>query len=290
MTGFARAEGHADGYGWVWEVKSVNGRGLDVRCRLPQGFERLEVEARNAALARFKRGHISISANVTPPRGQGQLQINTAVLDQLIALQSELGDRVDPAKPRIEALLAIRGVAEIAEQDDDEAAKDARLKAMAKTLETAFDDLARIRAEEGARLAAVVGDQVAKIEGLAGEADAILAGQPEILKARVKEQVEALLAAETGLAEDRLAQEVAILAAKADVREEVDRLRAHVAAARDLLGEGGAIGRRLDFLCQEFNREANTIGSKATHLDLTGVGLRLKAVIDQFREQAQNIE
>ncbi|MDJ0950598.1 MAG: YicC/YloC family endoribonuclease [Alphaproteobacteria bacterium] len=290
MTGFARAEGHADGYGWVCEAKSVNGRGLDVRCRLPSGFEPLEAVAREAALARFKRGNVTINMTVTPPSGRVNLTVNREVLDQLMELHAELGDRVDTGRPRLESLLAIRGVVEVGEPEEDEAARTARLKAMGKTVGKTLDALAKMRGQEGARLAETLSGQVADIEALAAEADAEAANLPELLRARVKEQVATLLEAETGLPEERLAQEVALLATKGDVREEVDRLKAHVAAARELLAEGGAIGRRLDFLCQEFNREANTIGSKSASIELTRIGLRLKSVIDQFREQAQNIE
>lgn len=290
MTGFARAEGHADGYGWVWEAKSVNGRGLDVRCRVPPGLDELDGVARDAALARFKRGNINLTLTVTLPAGRLRLQVNREILERLMALHAELGDRVDTAPPRLEALLAVRGVVDVAEEDEDENARAARLAAMTETLKHLLDELAAKRGAEGARLTDIVTDQIAEIERLAGAASDHAAAQPEALRARLKEQIAALLEAETGLSEDRLAQEVSILASKADVREEIDRLKAHVAAARDLLAEGGAVGRRLDFLCQEFNREANTLASKAAVLGLTETGLALKAVIDQFREQAQNIE
>jgi len=286
MTGFARAEGHADGYGWVWEAKSVNGRGLDLRCRLPAGLEHLERAARAAALARFKRGNLNLSLAIDRPQDQARVEINRAVLEQFLALREELGDRIEAGKPRLEELLAVRGVVELAEETPDEAATEA----IAHTLERALDDLGAARRAEGARLAVVLNELLDELQNLAAQAEALAAAQPEALRARLKEQVAALLEAEPALPAERLAQEAALLAAKADVREEVDRLKSHLAAGRALLAEGGAIGRRLEFLCQEFNREANTLGAKSADLELTRVGLALKSVIDQFREQVQNVE
>lgn len=290
MTGFSRAEGHSDGLGWVWEAKSVNGRSLDIRCRVPPGCERLEALARDTALARFRRGNLSLNLTVSRSAAEQRLRVNRDLLEQVLGLSQELDGRVDAAKPRLGELLGVRGVIEIAEEEEDEAAREAREAAMLQTLEDALDALAAARRQEGARLAEALSGQLGEIEELVTTAEVRAALQPEALAERVRQQVKALLAAETGISEDRLAQEVAMLAAKADVREEVDRLRAHVAAARELLEQGGAVGRRLDFLCQEFNREANTIGSKSADLELSRTGLALKAVIDQFREQAQNIE
>lgn len=294
MTGFARAEDHADGHGWVWEVKSVNGRGLDLRCRVPPGLDRLEAAARAAALARFTRGTLALTLTVSRPSGEGRFVVNQQALDQIMALRAELGDRVDSAKPRLEDLLAVNGVVSFEAATEDEAAAKRRLDAMAATLETALDGLADMRRAEGARLHAVLVTQLDALARLADEAAACAASQPAVLKERLQRQVAALLDAEAGLSEERLVQETAILAAKADVREEIDRLVAHIAAARDLIAErraeGAAVGRRLDFLCQELNREANTIAAKAADLDLTRTSLALKAAIEQFREQVQNIE
>jgi len=294
MTGFARAEGHADGHGWVWEVKSVNGRGLDLRCRVPPGLDRLEAVARAAAQARFKRGTLALTLTVSRPPGEGRFVVNRQALEQIMALRAELGADVDPAKPRLEELLAVNGVVSFEAAAEDEAAAERRLDAMVETLETVLDGLADMRGAEGARLHAVLVAQLDTLARLADQAAASAASQPAALKERLQRQVAELLEAEVGLSEERLVQETAILAAKADVREEIDRLVAHIAAARDLIAEGraerGAVGRRLDFLCQELNREANTIAAKAADLELTRTSLALKAAIEQFREQVQNIE
>jgi uncharacterized protein (TIGR00255 family) len=294
MTGFARAEGvdAADlhpGLHWAWEVKSVNGRNLEVRCRLPPGFETLEPAARAAVAERFKRGNVSLGLTLAhggePPRAR----INRGLLDQLIALAAELGKKAEP--PRLDSLLAVRGVVEVVEEaEPSEEQRAARLARMTETLGRALAALAAMRHEEGGRLATLVGQHLNAIETLRQGAAATAAAQPAALKARLRAQVDALLEASPALPEERLAHEAALLVTKADVREELDRLAAHVAAARKLLAEGGAVGRKFDFLCQEFNREANTLCSKSADVELTAIGLELKAAIDQLREQVQNIE
>ncbi|HUL09424.1 MAG TPA: YicC/YloC family endoribonuclease [Candidatus Acidoferrum sp.] len=294
MTGFARAEGAdaADlhpGLHWAWEVKSVNGRNLDVRCRLPPGFEALESPARAALAERFKRGNFALTLTLArggePPRAR----INRELLDQLIALAGDLGGRTE--RPRLDSLLGVRGVVEVVEEaEPTEEQRAVRLTRMNETLARALAALDAMRHEEGARLAALVGQHLDAIEALRQRAAATAAAQPAALKARLKAQLDALLEASPALPEERLAQEAALLVTKADVREELDRLAAHVAAARKLLAEGGAVGRKFDFLCQEFNREANTLCSKSADVELTAIGLELKAAIDQLREQVQNIE
>jgi uncharacterized protein (TIGR00255 family) len=291
MTGFARAEGHDGAVRWAWELKSVNGRNLDVRCRLPVGFEELEPMARAALPERCKRGNISVTLTISRDQAPARVRINRDLLDQLIELAKEYGGRGGLAPAALDGLLAVRGVVEAADEEvlvEDERA--ARLQSMGQTLRQAIDGLCAARIEEGGRLAALIGTQVDDIDRLRGAAAATAAAQPAALKARLKTQVDALLGATANFSEERLAQEVALLVTKVDVREELDRLAAHIAGARKLIGEGGAIGRRFDFLCQEFNREANTLCSKSADVELTGIGLEMKAVIDQLREQVQNIE
>jgi len=290
MTGFARAEGFSDGFAWSWEIRSVNGRNLDVRAKLPPGHETLEARARTLVAERFRRGSVSIFLTVTRPERPVRLKVNREVLDQVVGLARELSREVNAAPTNVEGLLALHGVLDRVEEEETEEARERREAAMAGTLETALGALATARTAEGERLGHAVADHLARIATLADAAGRTAAVQPEALKKRLREQIEALIEARTGISEERLAQEAALLAAKADVREEIDRLRAHVAAAREMVASGGAVGRRLDFLCQEFNREANTLCSKSTDIELTRIGLDLKAAIDQLREQVQNIE
>jgi uncharacterized protein (TIGR00255 family) len=291
MTGFARAEGGDAGLHWAWEVKSVNGRSLDIRCRLPAGFEALEPAARAAMAERFKRGNLSVLLTLSRGEQPARVRVNREVLDQLLAVMAELEGKLQAAPPRLEGLLAVRGVVDVVEEEElDDERREARFARMAATLATALDALQTMRREEGGRLAALVQEHLETIERLRQHAAALAAAQPAALKARLKAQVEALLEAAPGFPEDRLAQEAALLVARADVREEIDRLAAHVAAARQLMAAGGPVGRKFDFLCQEFNREANTLCSKSADVELTGIGLDLKAAIDQLREQVQNIE
>ncbi|HSV30316.1 MAG TPA: YicC/YloC family endoribonuclease [Candidatus Omnitrophota bacterium] len=293
MTGYARAEGRDAQVAWVWEAKSVNGRGLELRCRLPGGHDALEPVAREMAARKLKRGNVQLSLNVTRVTEAAPVRVNTDLLNQLLRLVSELA----PAHPGIaqarwDGLLSVKGVLEPmeAEEADAESVRKGREDAMKASLERALDALAAMRQVEGGRLKVVLMaqlDDIARLSQRAGEC-AVL--RPEAVKERLRAQVAAVLEAAPTLAEERVAQEVALIAVKADVREELDRLKAHVAAARELIEAGGAIGRKLDFLSQEFNREANTLCSKSSDVELTRVGLDLKAVIDQFREQVQNIE
>ncbi len=296
MTGFARAEGvdAADlhpGLHWAWEVKSVNGRNLEVRCRLPPGFEILEPAARAAVAERFKRGNVALTLTLARGGEPPRVRINRALLDQLMALAAEYAGKGKAEAPRLDSLLAVRGVVEVVEEaEPSEEQRAVRFARMNETLAQALAALAAMRHEEGGRLATLVGQHLDAIEELRRHAAATAATQPAALKARLKAQVDALLEASPALSEERLAHEAALLVTKVDVREELDRLSAHVAAARKLLAEGGAVGRKFDFLCQEFNREANTLCSKSADVELTAIGLDLKAAIDQLREQVQNIE
>lgn len=290
MTGFARAVGHDRALGWTWEVKSVNGRSLDIRFRLPLGFDRVEAAARSLVSQRFKRGSLSASLSLARPAATAGWRINRELIEQLLALHKDFGGRIARSAPRLDALLAVRGVVEPVEEPESEEAAERRAAAIIATFEQALAALAAAREAEGARLAAVLGTQLDAIAQLTAEAEGIAALRPDALKARIREQLAALVEAEPSLPQERLAQELALLAIKADVREELDRLKAHLVAARELIAGGEAVGRRLDFLCQELNREVNTLCAKAAEVALTRVGLALKAAVDQLREQVQNIE
>lgn len=290
MTGYARAEGQHGPLAWTWDVKSVNGRGLDLRVRLPSGWEALELPARERIGARLRRGNVTANLNLTRTAAAG-LRVNTEMVERVAEILRDWQARYpDFAPPRLDAILGVRGVLEEGDAaEDDERAREAARQALLAGLDAALDALEAMRRQEGGRLHAVLTQRLDEIENLAGRAESSAALRPEALRERLRTQVRALLEA-GDLPEERLAQEAALLATKADVREELDRLKAHVAAARELLAAGGAVGRRLDFLCQEFNREANTLCSKSGDVGLTRIGLDLKAVIDQFREQVQNIE
>ncbi len=291
MTGFARTEGAEGSHIWSWEVKSVNGKGLDMRCRMPHGFDELEQAARAMVSKRFKRGNFNLALSLSLEQDGVQYRINRDLLEQLInaAKEFEAGDNVfDP--PRIDNLLGVRGVVEQA----DSLASEAEMKALKATilgnLGEAIDALAVMRAEEGGRMKTVLEAHLKNIAALCAAAKETAEAQPEAIKQKLSEQISELLGPERSLPEDRLLQETAILITKSDVREELDRLEAHLQAAGALLKDGDGVGRKLDFLCQEFNREANTICSKAADVALSRIGLELKAVVEQFREQVQNIE
>lgn len=290
MTGFARAQGQAEGVTWVWEVKSVNGRGLDVRGRLAAGAEHLDGAVRQACAHHFKRGNLSVQLTLTRTDGQANLRLNRDLLDRLIRLHDEFKGRVDGAPPRLDALLGVRGVIEAGDEIETEEVRAARDAILLKSLETSLDRLESARRDEGARLTPVLVGLIDEIERLVDDAEANAALQPAQIKARFQAQIGELMGQIPLPGEERLMQEVVLLAAKADVREELDRLKAHIGSARQMLAEGGAIGRRLDFLCQELNREANTTCSKAADLALTRTGLALKSAVEQLREQVQNVE
>jgi len=291
MTGFARADGEADGVAWAWELRSVNGRGLDLRLRLPPGSDALEPGLREAAQKQLRRGNVT--ANLTIRREeQAKLAPDPAALEQALALALALQARIpgSPA-PRAEALLALPGVLRPASPGPEtEERGEAVAAAIRAGFAAALDRLVTARRAEGARLAAVLAGQLDEIAALHVQASAEAADQPAAQRARLMDNLQALLGEAPALPEERIAQEVALLAARSDVREELDRLASHIQAARALLAEAANIGRRLDFLIQEFNREANTLCSKSASASLTATGLRLKATIEQLREQVANIE
>ena len=291
MTGFARSEGGENGYRWTWEVKSVNSRNLDLRFRLPPGYDDLEAHGRGEAPKRFARGNFSVHLNLQRPERSQAVRVNEDVLSQMLELVDGLKRRTTASPIQLENLLSLPGVLEpMAEEDEPEETRNKRVAALIASFEDALTRLAAARAEEGTRLRAIMEERLAEIETQYASAESCAGARPEALHQRLREQLEELLGGDKPVSEDRLAQEIAVLATRGDVREELDRLVAHIASARELIGDGGAIGRRLDFLCQEFNREANTLCSKSSDMELTRIGLDLKAAIEQLREQVQNIE
>jgi uncharacterized protein (TIGR00255 family) len=290
MTGFARRQGSSDEFLWAWELKCVNGRNLDVRCRFPAGLDALDGFVRAACAERLKRGNLSVTLTADDRQAAPVFRINEAALAQIGGLLEGLKGRIDAAPPRLDGLIGLKGVLEIEERELSPEAGERRIQAMQADFLACLADLQQARLEEGRKLAAITRQHLGEIERLGKAAAGSAAAQPAALRERLAKQIAELLPPNVSVPDERLAQEVALLAAKADVREELDRLSAHVAAVRGLLDQGGAIGRRLDFLCQEFNREANTLCSKADDLALTNIGIELKAAIEQLREQAQNIE
>ncbi|HVM83065.1 MAG TPA: YicC/YloC family endoribonuclease [Candidatus Binatia bacterium] len=290
MTGFARAEGAIGEFGWTWELKSVNGRNLDVRCRFPAGYEHLDGFVRAKVAEALKRGNLAVTLTIDDAASQGRLAVNREALDQVLGIAAELSGKVAAEPPRLDGLLGLKGVLDLVLPEIDEAETARRTEALQQGFGKAIGGLSEMRRSEGARLAALILAHLQEIERLRTAAAASAGAQPLAIRQKLERQFAELLQGLQPLNEDRLAQEAAVLAGKADVREELDRLAAHVAAARDLIAGGGAVGRKLDFLCQEFNREANTLCSKSADIGLTGIGIELKAAIEQLREQIQNIE
>ncbi|MFU0503436.1 YicC/YloC family endoribonuclease [Pseudaminobacter sp. NGMCC 1.201702] len=291
MTGFSRAAGEHEGAAIVWELKSVNGKAVEARLRLPQGQERLEQPVRQAIQKRFHRGNIQATLNVVRAAGQNVLPVvNEAFLKDLAGLAQRLQEQFGAAPASADGLLALRGVLEVPETNETEEARAGYDAAVLGVLDAALNGLKQAREAEGAALEVLLAGQIDAIEALTKRAEADPSRDPAVIRVRIAEQVALLLDASANLDELRLHQEAAFLATKADIREEIDRLKTHVASSRSLLAGGGAIGRKLDFLAQEFNREANTLCSKSNAATVTAIGLELKAVVDQFREQVQNLE
>ena len=293
MTGYARAQGSDDRRRWVWEARSVNGRNLEVRCRVPQGYERLENPARAAVGTKVRRGNVSISLTIASERQAKPLRINRTLLAELTPLVEEMR-KAGATPPTADGLLRVRGVIE--EEEEGEEGEDilaALDKALIDTLDEALKALATARAAEGKALAGVLDGHIFEIDALCRRASERAQAQIGTVRTRFQAQLNELLERTPALSEERFAQEVALLVGKADVREELDRLAAHIAQARTLLTEArpdNPVGRKFDFLCQEFNREANTLCSKSADVELTRIGIDLKGAIERMREQVQNVE
>ena len=289
MTGFGRADGAHGAWTWTVEARSVNGRSLEARFRGPAGFDGLERAVRDAAQARFQRGQITIGLLAKRADAAGAVRVNIEQLERYLDATAHLIAEGRAAPPAIDGLLGLRGVIDVVDESDDAETRAEVEAVMVVTIGEALEALKVARLAEGASLAPVLGGQIDRIEALVAQAETEAAGLAAILRDRFARKMAELLADHTGL-EDRIVQEAAVLATKADVREELDRLNSHVDAARVLMAGEGASGRRLDFLTQEFMREANTLCSKSATNTLTSVGLEMKATIDQFREQVQNVE
>ena len=290
MTGFARSHGVAGAYAWAWELKSVNAKGLDLKLRLPSGWDAVEVAVRNAAAQALARG--SVFANLTVSReGVAPVaRINEPVLAAVLATLKDLDGKAKAAPPTLDGILSLKGVMDVIEPEEKEGERQTAEAAIVAGFAQSLKGLEQMRRAEGAALGHVLAERLGQIAELSARAEATPGRKAEAIKARLAEQVATLLEASQRLDPDRLHQEAILLATKADIREELDRLAAHVAQARKLLAGGGPVGRKLDFLSQELNRESNTLCAKANDVELTNIGLELKAVVEQFREQVQNLE
>ncbi len=289
MTGFARADGVSNTYVWGWELKSVNSKGLDLRLRIPPGWDAVEAAIRKL-IGPVVRGALYANLSLRRESVAPIVRVNQPVLSAVLEAIREVEGRVNAGAPTIDGILNIKGVIDVVEEPEDEAARGAAEAAVVAGFKTALASLLEMRQREGDALKAILSVRLDEIAALTARADAAPGRRPEAIRARLAEQVAVLLDGGNRLDPDRLHQEALLMASKADVREELDRLAAHVDQARRLIAEGGAIGRRLDFLSQEFNRETNTLCSKSNDIELTTIGLELKTVVEQFREQVQNLE
>jgi uncharacterized protein (TIGR00255 family) len=290
MTGFARGHGVNGAYAWTWELKSVNAKGLELRLRLPGGWDAVEGPARSRAAEVLSRG--TVYANLTVKReGVAPVaRINEPVLDAVLAAARSLSGRLDASPPAIDGILSLKGVIDIVEEDESEDERRAGEAAVLAGFDRVLADLAAMRRQEGEALSRVLSARLAEIKALAERAEAAPGRRPEAVRARLADQVATLLASSDRFDPDRLHQEAILIASKADIREELDRLASHIAQVEKLIRQGGAVGRRLDFLAQELHRETNTLCAKSNDVELTNVGLELKSVVEQFREQVQNLE
>lgn len=290
MTGFARSHGASGPYVFEWELKSVNAKGFDFRMRLPPGWDDIEPPVRKRAAEVLSRGTIYANLTVKRANAVSAIQINQDVLASVLKVASEIAGKVDAVAPSIDGLLGIKGVIEVVEPEADEAEEKAARTAVESAFGEALKSLIEMRKREGASLAAVLAQRLDELGALAKQAEAAPGRKPDAIKARLAEQIAALLDTSDRFDPDRLHQEAIMMATKADIREELDRIASHIAQSREMLAKGGAVGRRLDFLAQEFNREVNTCCSKSIDLELTNAGLAMKNVVEQFREQVQNLE
>jgi uncharacterized protein (TIGR00255 family) len=290
MTGFARGHGVSGSYAWAWEIKSVNGKGLDLRLRLPPRWDAIELPVRALAAERLARGSLQANLSVERTGVVPVVRVNAAVLDAVLATARQLAPRIEASPPSLDGLLALKGVMEVGDAEESEDERRSAETAVTAGFAEVLHALVDMRRHEGAALGRVLATRLGEIAALAQRAELTPGRRPEAIRVRLAEQITTLLAQSDRFDPDRLHQEAILIAAKSDVREELDRLAAHVAQAQVLIGQGGPIGRRLDFLAQELNREANTLCAKANDVELTNIGLELKAAVEQFREQVQNVE
>jgi uncharacterized protein (TIGR00255 family) len=290
MTGFARSHGTTGPYAFEWELKSVNAKGFDFRLRLPPGWDDIEGPARKRATELLSRGTVYANLSVKRANAAAIVRINDDVLQSILNVAADIAKKTGAAPPSVDGLLAIKGVVEVVEPESGEAELAAAKAAVMAGFEEALQGLIAMRKREGASLGLILHQRLDEIEKLSKKAEAAPGRKPEAIKARLAEQVATLLDASERFDADRLSQEALLIATKADIREELDRIASHIAQTRELLAKGGAVGRRLDFLSQEFNREVNTCCSKSNDLELTNTGLEMKNVVEQFREQVQNLE
>jgi uncharacterized protein (TIGR00255 family) len=290
MTGFARSQGASGPYAFEWELKSVNAKGFDLRMRLPPGWDEIETLAKKRAGEVLSRGTVYANLNMKRTNAASAVRVNEDVLASVVRVASMLAGKIDAVAPSVDGLLSIKGVIEIVEPESDEAEDKAAMVAAAAAFDEALADLVAMRRREGMALGQILIQRMDEIEILAKRAEAAPGRKPEAVRARLAEQIAALLESSDRFDADRLTQEALLIAAKADIREELDRIASHISQAREMIGKGGPVGRRLDFLAQEFNREVNTCCSKSNDIELTNTGLEMKNVVEQFREQVQNLE
>ncbi len=290
MTGFARSNGNSGPYAFEWELKSVNAKGFDLRMRLPPGWDEIESGARKRAGELLSRGTVYANLNVKRSNAVSTVRVNEDVLASIVKVAGVLAGKIDAVAPSIDGLLAMKGVIEVVEPESDETEDKAAKAAVAAAFQQALESLVEMRKREGVTLGQILTQRMDEIERLAKKAEAAPGRKPEAIRARLAEQIAALLESSERFDSDRLNQEAIMMAAKADIREELDRISSHVSQVREMIGKGGPVGRRLDFLAQEFNREVNTCCSKSNDLELTNTGLEMKNVVEQFREQVQNLE
>jgi uncharacterized protein (TIGR00255 family) len=290
MTGFARADGASGPYAWSWELKSVNAKGLELRLRTPPGWDAVEVPLRAKAAEALARGTVHATLTVQRTGVAPVVRVNEPVLAAVLSTMGDIAKRIDATPPSIDGILGLKGVIEVIDEDEREEDRRAGEAAVIAGFSAALASLAEMRRREGTALAAILLIRLDEIAALTARAENAPGRKPEAIKARLAEQIATLLDTSTRFDPDRLHQEALLMASKADIREELDRLVAHVAQARRLIGAGGPAGRKLDFLSQELNRESNTLCAKSNDVELTNIGLELKTVVEQFREQVQNLE
>jgi uncharacterized protein (TIGR00255 family) len=290
MTGFARSHGTSGPYSFEWELKSVNAKGFDLRFRMPPGFDEVEAVARKRATEVLSRGTVYANLTVKRSNAASTVRINEEVLNSVLRIAAELASKIDAVAPSVDGLMNIKGVIEVVEPETDEAEDKAAKAAVAAAFEEALTALVAMRKREGTTLGELLSQRLNEIEALSQKAEAAPGRKPDAIRARLAEQIATLLEATDRFDSDRLSQEALMMATKADIREELDRIASHISQSREMIKKGGPVGRRLDFLSQEFNREVNTCCSKSNDLELTSTGLEMKNVVEQFREQVQNLE